>query len=610
MKKSIIRKICLIIIAVSTSALIEIFAFNFRAVFFSETDYSLDSYKYIDDGFEEKVEVEVDRYVKKIDIQYTTQDDVKFSFDYFYNENKSKNVADCFNNELTHSVNSINRHVDSITIKYPKKSQLQIQNIIIKNSFHFNILRFIFVFGVLLTALLIYWFIKDRDRGRKLHLYFLAVGALIGSLMIILQPATTFYSTDDETHFIRSMEFFGGKHNYSGSEAIMISLDSVGRDSITAIEEINEQQVYIDNKSSEVSPFQAETGRIPQFDRLVYLPSAIGYNITKLFGLPFSICFRIGKLFNLIAYLLVMAFAIKIAKVGKRLLLVIGLMPTNIFLASQYAYDAAVTAGIAVFLAQWLNIILDKNEKVDFGKVCIMLFSMFYACSAKIIYAPFLLLALLIPVDRFRDKKQTLTFKIGISLLCLLLLTIYILPIATALETYDDHRGGDTSVQRQIMNILGNPVGFISVFYNNAVVQLSNKLTSASTLGFFGYIGTVSQNLNTLFLIFLVLVGITDNQGNVLKTKYKISMLILNICIYALIWIALYLSFTPVGSESINGVQNRYFVPLIFPLLVCVQSQRIKNKINEKTYDICCLAIPTAILLVSIFELILTRYCL
>ena len=43
-----------------------------------------------------------------------------------------------------------------------------------------------------------------------------------------------------------------------------------------------------------------------------------------------------------------------------------------------------------------------------------------------------------------------------------------------------------------------------------------------------------------------------------------------------LIWLALYLDFTPVGAEIIAGVQARYYMPLIYLGALCFQNRKIK----------------------------------
>ena len=55
--------------------------------------------------------------------------------------------------------------------------------------------------------------------------------------------------------------------------------------------------------------------------------------------------------------------------------------------------------------------------------------------------------------------------------------------------------------------------------------------------------------------------------------------------IVALIWTALYLSFTAVGSSRILGVQGRYYIPLFLLAAAILSPRHIKNETNPVRYN-------------------------
>ena len=69
---------------------------------------------------------------------------------------------------------------------------------------------------------------------------------------------------------------------------------------------------------------------------------------------------------------------------------------------------------------------------------------------------------------------------------------------------------------------------------------------------------------------------------NLLDKKSKTILGILIFLSIGCIWGSLYVSFTPVGSTTINGVQNRYFIPLIMPLLLLLMTNNVKVNLNDK----------------------------
>ena len=73
-----------------------------------------------------------------------------------------------------------------------------------------------------------------------------------------------------------------------------------------------------------------------------------------------------------------------------------------------------------------------------------------------------------------------------------------------------------------------------------------------------------------------------------------------------LIWTALYLSFTPVGSLVINGVQSRYFIPLILPLLIIINTNKIKTNFNkERLYYVYIILLTIISFYPILFEILL-----
>lgn len=81
----------------------------------------------------------------------------------------------------------------------------------------------------------------------------------------------------------------------------------------------------------------------------------------------------------------------------------------------------------------------------------------------------------------------------------------------------------------------------------------------------FAYMGIGS--LAVVYSAYLVMVLLTDRYGEgkyageTLAIKVRIITMIQIALVVALIWTALYLSYTEVGEEVIAGVQARYYLP-------------------------------------------------
>ena len=73
---------------------------------------------------------------------------------------------------------------------------------------------------------------------------------------------------------------------------------------------------------------------------------------------------------NLLTYLFIFGYAIKISCVGKKILTVIGLLPSSIFLATQFSYDPAVISGLTLSIVMLINWFMDKKSIKEFLLSC------------------------------------------------------------------------------------------------------------------------------------------------------------------------------------------------------------------------------------------------
>ena len=630
MKKKILIAIFTFISCVLLSVVIEIFGFNYKNITLSENDQSIPSVSYTSESVNDLTTVQIkldNKYVDKLVIDYHSTENIEYTIVYTYsgpygNQIESEKSVDMFDDSFTSSVTNIEKTVSNITIEYKSTDNLTINNISTDNHFHFNYYRMIFILIVFFTIICLIYFYKNGFRTEKLHIYFAILCSLLGSMIITAQPAATFYSWDDQIHFEKTIDWFGGTIKYSNGEYNLSDatvLDSAGRSAVFSADEKQKLAEYLDSNIDH--DYTKTLSRIPSLDKISYFPMAIGYNLAKIIHLPFTACFYIGKIFNLIFYTLPIAYAIKIIKVGKRLLAIIALLPTNVFLASNYSCDPAVFTGLTILIAHIVNLFLDKTTKLDFKTAVIIIAAAVYACFAKAIYAPFLLLTLLIPKERFSSSKQSKLVKIGFFVITIFLLSISFLPNLSG-SSQSDSRGGDTSTGEQLSLILNHPFDYATVLGDTAVNRFSYKFLGNKTIEDYSYMNPTGtsienstnaangyeSNIYYIILLLLFFVFLTDNKNNVINKKQRWSGIGITLFVILLIWSALYLSFTPVGLNTINGVQGRYFLPLLFPILLFIQPRRIQNKINPKIYNTLIFATISTIVAILTYLIILVPY--
>lgn len=618
-RKNNLKKLIILVLFSIIIGVLSILLLNISYFFSPKSSKGVNRFKYsisekIEDDGEKKKILKLDfdnEYIGKLVINYKTLKDVDAIIRYqtlnSYGNKEEYKLNEKFDNEVTQSINNLNAKVYNLTVEYSESDFVKFDSVLSFNKFNFNFLVFGFGFSVGLLIAILFIF-RDQIYDRKIHIYFFVFGAIFGCVFIFLQPNTTIYSWDDQIHFMNVYEFFGGNHNWSVGEYSMVDMTHVGRDSINSIDEQINQVKYLDKK--ELSGYSTHTTHFITTNKIVYFPSAVGYHFCKLLGFPFSFCFKIGKFFNLLVYLLIMTYAIKITNIGKKLISFIGLMPSTIFLATQYSYDPPVTAGVTLGIVVLLKWLTEKEYQVDFKSFITFLFGMLYGCFPKAVYIPLILIFLFIPKNKFKSKFFALYLKLGILFIFIMMLATFISGDSFSSNLAGDLRGGNTNSAEQLKLILNYPIGYIKILKDTYISQFFTKLIGMDTLGRYAYIGGISSNSYYLLFIALVFISITDNKNNLMNFWQKMLILTLVLGICLLIWTALYISFTPVGSNTINGVQSRYFIPLIFPFLLCFQTPKISNKFKQQNYNLVMFCLLSVVVMFSIYQLILIPFCL
>ena len=546
------------------------------------------------------------KYVEKIELSYSTNDDVAFDVISVDKNNNSIVVHENFDNEIKKQVINIKKYVKKISIESNDLNNVKINKIYVDNHIRFNYLVCFYIYSCFLLIYVMYYMIKNGCNNKNIHRYFFVVGLIVGLVFIILQPSTTYYSWDDQIHFSNVYELHGGNVNWNIGEFSMVDASPIGRGTIYSYEDYLNQKKFLNHSTRIV--YNTSVGRMITYSKLVYIPASIGYYVSKLLGFPFSVCFRIGKVMILLSYLLIMSYAIKISKIGKKLLVVLGLIPSSMFLATQYSYDPAVISGSVLASVLLVNWFADKRSVVDFKTMSLFLFALLYASFVKGVYIPILLLFLFVPKSRFKSVKTCRYVKIFSLILLLLIMYTFVMPTVGNGAIAGDARGGDTSVAGQISWILGHPFDYTIILFKNMLNV--NYYFGVGAFIFFAYIGTLNNYVYYLFLGLLVFIILTENNKYKLKFGNKLLFLVITFGIIVLIWTALYLSFTPVGKGFIDGVQPRYFLPLLYLIFVCFEKPVLNFKISEKMYNSIVFVVPIIVLMVSIFQLILVKMCL
>lgn len=462
---------------------------------------------------------------------------------------------------------------------------------------------------------------------RQFHLHpergFLIIALFVGMLFAVGEPAATYFSWDDQTHYAKVVRLSYGDSDYISVAERIVSYLGVSSEMTLHNKEASAHYVnhlpyrgFGGSNNMEMLSYNV----IP-----AYLPSAAAIWLARTAGVSMSNTLILGRLSNLLCYVLVVYFAIKQLKFGKLFAIALGLIPETLFLAANYSYDPFCISFIMLGVCVWLGVYQRPERKMTGWRAAGMLIAFAMGILAKAVYFPFMLVVIFLPADRFDSKAAARRYRVAVVLTAVLLAASFAVPFlfsrGTA-EKYNDIRGGSgISAGNQAAFILKNPLIYLGIlmrFLFTRYFTAANILSpSNGALRAFAYISAqniVFPNPPTWAMLALMLAAwvvsfdVFDRRGQGVPLWVKAIACVLAFGAISVAATSLYCAFTPVGSPSINGFQERYMLPIVVPLLLILRptllTRRLEKLQQPKWLNQSFLFVEGAVLLVGMWPYI------
>lgn len=524
-----------------------------------------------------------------------------------FDKESEEYYSDTVNSWFSDFYTNLNKKVTSIEITLNKVEDAELTAVSCSNRFEVNNYRVLFF---LVAFSLLYCLLFEKKIYKKLEWLFV-VYALIFGLLLIFYAQPVKNSWDEQIHFGNAYSLAFGR-NVEWTEAAELTKNG---ETVTCNTkgEFAELRAYLNEKNDTVVYTEQKESLIPAYSSLAYIPQAIFINIASILKTSFSVLYALGKIGNLLIYILVMFWAIKLAKRKKLFLIFVALMPTPLFLAASYTYDTIVFSFITLACVLWANELY--NESINIRKIIGMVLLFAIGCFSKAVYIPMILIMLILPIASTKKKKdKIIVWTMILCITCLVMLT-FVLPTLTSTMAGDlsfggDSRGGATSVVGQLVSMVKHPMASIKLmvksifeldnFRNLGYPEADNYFFGNLMFLNFANLGILTDKWSCVIIVLAGMLLLTPDQQNIryerkLSIMDKIIIAIAVIGTIGFIWLALYLSFTPVGETHISGVQARYYLPLLYLGALIFNGKRISLKcdyckLSRATFVIsCCL---------------------
>ncbi|HXF85920.1 MAG TPA: DUF2142 domain-containing protein [Anaerolineales bacterium] len=406
---------------------------------------------------------------------------------------------------------------------------------------------------------------------KSLHvaeIYLVIVLLLFGGLVCFLLPISGGY--DEETHLMRIWEMSALK--FIPNDALGQALPfpavywemSYRRQAIVRPVERDFWQKYgrLSLDAHDYIYRGVETRSV--YSPPLLLPQAIIMRyLGRKFQLPALTVYYAIRLVGLLSFLLLAWLSVRIIPFGKWTLAILASSPVAILQASSISADA-ISNGIAfLFIAATLAIA--NREQVgrrEWMALAVLFFILFWG---KLNLVPLALLPfLIIRPSQFQSRRAYLALLAATIILFLVEVLGWNILAYSRLSTPPE----GTSPLGQVGFMLSHPLKFLSILAKNIWTQGLDYFFAWIAIYGFSYwpVPTLVYPIYILALIATLFV-----EKSEINKDTRRGLLITFLITYLATIISLYLTFNPVGSERIEGVQGRYFVtvmPLLFLTLV------------------------------------------
>ena len=136
----------------------------------------------------------------------------------------------------------------------------------------------------------------------------------------------------------------------------------------------------------------------------------------------------------------------------------------------------------------------------------------------------------------------------------------------------------------QLNYLLKNPSEICNIAYNT--IKQNGEFYIQGLIGFFGWITFKIDFIYVYFYLLFFLYLILCEKSS-FKIKNKIVIILSIFLSISLICLAMYLYWTPYRYPYVEGVQGRYFIPLLLPFLISFIPKKNIFNINKQIIYSC-----------------------
>jgi len=342
-----------------------------------------------------------------------------------------------------------------------------------------------------------------------------------------------------------------------------------------------------------------------------YFPAVLGVIFSRTMHFGATPTIYIARLCNLFFYLWLTYFSIKKIPIGKQLMFMIAILPMCSQQMMSLSYDAVLNAATFFCLAYGLFFVYN-SEDVKYDEYIKYLFSAVLLLSIKsAIYSFILLIPLLSKFKNLNnnmhlERKQKVILCLSISIFILILNFVSFGSGATK-ETAET-----AATTTNIISWSGTEGYTIGWLITHPIDGIMLFIRTLNIKGQWYYYSCLGQDLSWftvklplgIFNVWgiLLLICALKKEDNFIDKRMRTLFVIINFIIFFLVLLSMCIFWTPLSFNYIEGVQGRYFIPIVFTILIVINNQKIAFKEHIYKYINIFSSLLTVITIINLLN--------
>ncbi len=396
-------------------------------------------------------------------------------------------------------------------------------------------------------------------------------------LIFVLLTMVYFFSVpmfrvpDEKEHFLRAYEVSLGymvsdldEEGYGGRDLPdNIDLGIVYREATMQ----TMKEILAEGETLSASITYARFWNTALYSPITYMPQAIGIAISRLFTKKVILLMYAARLGNCLFAMTIGYLAIRFTPICKKTMMSVFLIPMGIQEMISCAPDMAITALALGLFSFVFYMIYSYEGQMKTRHFILMCFLAIWLSMYKVVYVPVCLFLFLIPAGRFGSSKKKgiwagslIGVVVALELLWIHITGAYMNPV----EFNDPN---------QPLYMLGHPLEYLQALFLTFKDQGISYIDQAFGMSLGYYDIPQLPKLIFAFELCVLLLGIFETEKIFPRGNERVISLIAAALVVFLMCTGLYIQWNPLGAERVNGIQGRYFLPvivlLVYPFKIC-----------------------------------------